>query len=161
MIINAHTITSPNTKIPAAPTTEMISVLTTINISNMINKIMNKHIYISSFFSLKEMHITRIHMLLLSKQVSHRSRGIGLSFKAHIIWRIGTVGYSPFTHFHERLLKNSINFGCNYIMSVSHGSISFQYVDFVLLLNLCCITASPLTFTWYNVHESYTRWSQI
>lgn len=53
MIINAHTITSPNTKIPAAPTTEMINVVTTVNISNMINKIMNKHIYISSFFLIK------------------------------------------------------------------------------------------------------------
>ena len=94
MIINAHTITSPNTKIPAAPTTEMISVVTTINISNMINKIMNKHIYISSFFSLKWMHITRINM--------------------------------------PPPIKTSLP-----------------------------ITASPLSFTCYNVHESYTGWSQI
>ena len=78
MIINAHTITSPNTKIPAAPTTEMISVVTTINISNMINKIMNKHIYISSFFSLKEMYITRIQV------ISHRNLVLKVKERDHV-----------------------------------------------------------------------------
>lgn len=53
MIISAHTITSPNTKIPAAPTTEMINVVTTANISNMINKIMNKHILYLLLFLIK------------------------------------------------------------------------------------------------------------
>ena len=52
MIITIHTITSPNTKIPAAPTTEMINVVTTINIKAMISKIMNKHILHLLLFSL-------------------------------------------------------------------------------------------------------------
>ena len=43
-IINAHTITSPNTTMPAAPIVPMIVTVTTVKIINMISNTINKHI---------------------------------------------------------------------------------------------------------------------
>ena len=91
-------------------------------------------------------------MSFLSKQVSHRSLGMGFIFKAHMICRSVTVGYNPSVASPARVSKNSLNLGCKYKASVSHSSISVQYVYFNLGLNLCWITANPLSPIKYNVH---------
>lgn len=60
-IINPHTMTSPNMMIPAAPTVLTTATVITINISNTINKIINKHILHHLLFIKGDVNIADLH----------------------------------------------------------------------------------------------------
>lgn len=116
----------------APPANKLKSIATAIIadiIANSVNKII---LYSLLLYSIKCHVLLANHTSRLSKHVSHLSRFRGFIFNAHMICRMVTVGYNPFSGSLALSLKNSKNLSCKYKLSVNHGSISVHQVVFVL-----------------------------
>lgn len=107
-----HTMTSLHKNIPTAPPRLMMHTANITSSNTIAAKIINNIITITLLSSTIESVNNANYMNLLSKQVSHRSLGIGFIFRAHMICRTVTVGYNPLMDLSERVLKKSMNLGC-------------------------------------------------
>ena len=84
--------------IPIAPPTLAMSTVNTTHSNPIVVKIINSIIITTLLSFIIQSVNAANYMHLLSKQVSHRSLGIGFIFRAHIICRIVTVGYKSSLH---------------------------------------------------------------
>ena len=70
--------------------------LSTNFMKNIVSKFIHDYYLLLISFIIGYVSIANDHMVFLSKQVSHRSLGIGFNLSAHMICLIVTVGYNPF-----------------------------------------------------------------
>ena len=101
-----HTITSLHKNIPTAPPRLMMHTANIISSNTIAAKIIHSIITNTLLYSTIESVNNANYMNLLSKQVSHRSLGIGFIFRARMICHTVTVGYNLLIDLSERTLKN-------------------------------------------------------